>query len=62
MSAYTTLEIDAQTARNFLLIKIMVASNEQLADMMDLYGNDDPYYLNNFIVSDRSEDDHPTTT
>lgn len=48
MSAYTTLEVTPEFARAFLIGKIMTASNEELGDMMDVYGDENPYLLNNF--------------
>ena len=51
MSAYSTVEVSREHAIAFLVGKIYQASNEQLGDMMDVYGDDgEPYYLNNFLV------------
>lgn len=57
MSAYTTIEISPEFAKTFLVGKIMTANNEQLGDMMDMYGDEEPYCLNNFIVVDKEQDE-----
>jgi len=56
MSAYSTVEVTPEFARTFLIGKIMTATNEQLGDMMDVYGDDgEPFFLNNFMVTDKGE-------
>lgn len=52
MSAYTTVEVRRSKAIAFLMSQLYIASNEELGDMMDVYGDTEPYTLNNFDVID----------